>query len=415
MSRMAIIADNLIGANDAGVQFKKIGLSVQVVTNCEDILECCGDAEIVSVNTNSRKIPPQDAYERVYKTGETLCGLGFKHFYKKIDSTLRGNIAEEIKAMMESLSINTAIIAPSYPVHGRIVENGYLELIQNWDGNSVPVPICYIPSILTSDAGMPVAVLTLADIREGETALIQKITQIVSSGVRLIVADATVNEDLNIVALTISKLNIPILAVGSAGLTDSLSGVWRASASEPLNLRHGTMIITGTLNQTTAEQINDLTALRDVELIDIKSNLIYEDKAESECKRIILATKSALATGKIPAVVVDTLLENRDDVRALSLSAQVQKFGSLINSLLGSIAKEITTECRLRNLVVLGDGTVTSICDALKIQKISLVRELLPGIPLGRVSGGGASGLYLITKAGGFGEPSSLRKILELL
>lgn len=415
MDRLAIIADNLVGANDAGIQFKKNGLSAQVVINHNDIAECCGDAEIISVNTDSRKVSPGEAYERVYKTGKKLMDLGFKRFYKKIDSTLRGNIAEEIKAMMNSLAIGTAIITPAYPVHGRIVENGYLELVQNWGGGSVPVPICHIPPIIKPNPNTPVAVLTLADVREGDASLLQRVTDLVDSGVSLIVTDAVTDEDLQIIAITIASLDIPVLAAGSAGLAGGLSNVWAASSAEPFNLRQGTMIITGTLNQATAEQINEVKSLDNVKLIAIKSGLIYEHKSEEEFARVVLEVKTALAAGKVPAIIIDTLLENRDDIQALSLSVQVQKFGFLINSLLGRIAEEITATCRLRTLVISGDGTTASICGALKIQRINLVRELLPGIALGKAADGNASGLYLVTKAGGFGERSSFRKTLEML
>lgn len=40
--------------------------------------------------------------------------------YKKIDSTLRGNIGVELDAVIDALNISTVIIAPVFPKNGRI-------------------------------------------------------------------------------------------------------------------------------------------------------------------------------------------------------------------------------------------------------------------------------------------------------
>ncbi|WP_425058850.1 D-threonate kinase [Sporomusa carbonis] len=415
MNRLAIVADNLIGANDAGVQFSKFGFSTQVILNHLDLVNHCNGVDVVSINTNSRKVSPEVAYDRVYQVGNKLLKLGFERFYKKIDSTLRGNIAEEIRAMMESLSLTLAVIVPSYPAHGRIVENGYLQLIQNWGDSSVPVPVYYIPSVIKTDANVPVAVLGLTDVRQGEDTLAQKMTELHKAGVNLITIDAVTDEDLRNIAVAINKLDIRCLAVGSAGLAGNLPIAWKAAGQDHMSLRQGTMIVAGTLNQVTAEQIRAVLDCPNTELIDIKCGIIYEGGAAEELTRVLCDIGAALAAGKIPVVVIDTLLENRNDADALGLSERVHKFGHIVTALLGQIAKEAVERHDLRNLVISGGGTATSICHVLGITVINLERELLPGIPLGKASGGSCDGLYLVTKAGGFGKGNSLRKVLDSL
>jgi uncharacterized protein YgbK (DUF1537 family) len=86
-----------------------------------------------------------------------------------------------------------------------------------------------------------------------------------------------------------------------------------------------------------------------------------------------------------------------------------------VAALLGCIALKTAEQYALRNLVISGGKTASSICSTAEISTINLERELLPGIPVGKVVGGSCDGLYLVTKAGGFGRRNSLRKVLELL
>ncbi|SDE46998.1 four-carbon acid sugar kinase family protein [Sporomusa acidovorans] len=414
MEQLAIIADNLTGASDAGVQFRKFGYSTQVMLDYELVSPCTG-IDVLSVNTDSRKVPPDVAYERVYRVAEELTELGFKRFYKKIDSTLRGNIAEEVKAMMQSLALPFAIVVPSYPAHGRIVENGYLQIVQAWGDSSSPLPVCYVPSIIKTAPEIPVAVLTLADVRQGEKELTQKFTELYEAGISLIAVDAIADEDLRMIAIAMERLTVPCLAVGSAGLAGNLPIAWKVVAQEHLNLRQGTMVVAGTLIHVTAEQIISTLDYPNTELIEIQTEDIYDGRDNEEFQRVKSKIETALSAGRIPVVVTDTLLKNRNEAGALSLSVQVQKYGQLVTNFLGKITKDIIEKQGLRNLVISGGSTTTSICHTLGITAIDLERELLPGIPVGKMIGSNCDGVHLVTKAGGFGKRNSLRKVLELL
>ncbi len=58
-----------------------------------------------------------------------LAGAQGVRWYKKIDSTLRGNIGAELDAMLDGLAESgalTAIISPAFPAQRRGVEDGYL-------------------------------------------------------------------------------------------------------------------------------------------------------------------------------------------------------------------------------------------------------------------------------------------------
>jgi D-threonate/D-erythronate kinase len=46
---------------------------------------------------------------------------------------------------------------------------------------------------------------------------------------------------------------------------------------------------------------------------------------------------------------------------------------------------------------------------------VHLLGEVLPGLPVGRLSGGVWDGVLVVTKAGGFGRPAALLDVLGAL
>ena len=94
--RYLIIADDFTGANDTGVQLRRRGFPTEVLF--------CGkpmgaDRSIV-IDTESRTVHPDHAYEIVSHALEDVDFGSFRYVIKKVDSTMRGNIAAEIKACL---------------------------------------------------------------------------------------------------------------------------------------------------------------------------------------------------------------------------------------------------------------------------------------------------------------------------
>jgi uncharacterized protein YgbK (DUF1537 family) len=66
-------------------------------------------------------------------------------------------------------------------------------------------------------------------------------------------------------------------------------------------------------------------------------------------------------------------------------------------------------------LFLSGGDTALAVCRFLGARAIQLERELLPGVPQGRLIGGSLDGRAVITKSGGFGTPDTLGCILDLV
>ena len=93
--RFLIVADDFTGANDTGVQLKRYGIPVEVLL---DGKQSPGDISLV-LDTESRALMAGAAGRKVKRMLEGVELSEFSFVIKKVDSTLRGNVAEEIAAL----------------------------------------------------------------------------------------------------------------------------------------------------------------------------------------------------------------------------------------------------------------------------------------------------------------------------
>ncbi len=78
----------------------------------------------------------------------------------------------------------------------------------------------------------------------------------------------------------------------------------------------------------------------------------------------------------------------------------------------GEMVRDILKEGTLDALIIFGGDTAFGLLDALGRPEITSVGEALPGVPISRVDG---RGLFLITKAGGFGDRDVLSRLKTIL
>ncbi|TKJ47531.1 hypothetical protein CEE34_03275, partial [Candidatus Aerophobetes bacterium Ae_b3a] len=67
VERIGVIADDLTGAADTGVQFAKRGLSTLVIIDKDHQEDILDRMQVLAFNTNSRNVAPEIAYKRVNK------------------------------------------------------------------------------------------------------------------------------------------------------------------------------------------------------------------------------------------------------------------------------------------------------------------------------------------------------------
>ena len=171
MIELLVIADDLTGAADTGVQFAKNRIST-AVTDLDSLNDDAlwSDFSVLVVNTSSRHSTPEDSALKVKRVCKAAAKRGVKAFYKKTDSTLRGNIGAELQSFLRSAGRERVMFIPGFPDAGRIVKNGCLFVndipLQETSFNSDPlnpVDTNYLPDILRKQTDLPLYSITTGE------------------------------------------------------------------------------------------------------------------------------------------------------------------------------------------------------------------------------------------------------------
>ncbi len=118
-----MVADDITGALDSGVQLSKAGVDTVVLTD-SSLLPSEQESQAVVIVEETRHITPERAKERIQYTAQMARDLGYPIIYKKVDSALRGNIGAELDGMLDVFPEETVYFAPAFPDANRVDVDG---------------------------------------------------------------------------------------------------------------------------------------------------------------------------------------------------------------------------------------------------------------------------------------------------
>ncbi|MCM3879604.1 MAG: four-carbon acid sugar kinase family protein [Vicinamibacterales bacterium] len=380
--RIGIVADDLTGASDTAVQFVRAGWDTELQLRPRDTR-----ASVVAVTTDSRNLPARVAADAVTSAVKRLRDAGINRLYKKIDSTLRGHVRDEVQAALESWSPRAiAIVCPAFPASGRTVVGGEVRV------NNVPVaetafrndpvtPVTesHLPALL----GAPSVAAPPGETPADFAARLQR------SG-RTVVVDAVTDDDLKRLAEAVALIGGDAIPVGSAGLAQHLALIWRA-AEQPAP---AVVIVTS---------LQDV-ARRQAAAVEAAGAFRYEPGPDE------LIDDRAWA--RASARILDRLDESNS---TLLLTATMDRSRDLPSTLIPNRFAELAARViahrprgSIAGLAVTGGDGARALVDALGATGVALRDEVMTGVPIGTLLGGVAEGLPVVTKAGGFGSENAL-------
>ena len=407
MSKVIIIADDLTGANDTAIQFVKQGLSGLVILNSGSIRpDLFGNYDVISINTNSRILAGDEAYEAVYRTVKQL-GTGV-FVYKKVDSVLRGNPGEELGAVMDALDIPLALAAPSFPANKSLLEKGIL------NGKTDAV------QVFARGTGRKTEGIPLELVRKGSGAMAEFInSRNETHKTKVFVADAVTDDDLAIINKASAMLEPHVLA-GSAGLGNQLAHypgkAKTAETKKPASLAP-ILIIAGTRMSETAAQIRTLCNSIPASLVNFRVSMIAQGQTEKAIDSAFNEVSHNMGQGsKLHIVAVDSMFRIQDPAGQPNNDiAEGDETSAAICEALGILTDKLMNSFRFPVFLSTGGDTSMAICRRLGINAIEPLAEICPGIPLGRIFGGPLDQRHIVTKSGRFGNPASLVEIVNYL
>jgi uncharacterized protein YgbK (DUF1537 family) len=127
MPQILVIADDFTGAAEIGGIAHLFGRSVRIVNKLLPLETY--DVNALIVDTNSRRLPAEDASIKIKSLLSGIDLSGVDLVYKKVDSVVRGPVESEIKALMDAAGCKTAVLMPANPSRGRTIQDGkyYIE------------------------------------------------------------------------------------------------------------------------------------------------------------------------------------------------------------------------------------------------------------------------------------------------
>jgi uncharacterized protein YgbK (DUF1537 family) len=386
---VTLIADDLTGACDAGALFTGRGpVSVVLGQGAVDAARV-----VVALDTESRALPPGEARRLVRATAERLgTRLSESVLFKKIDSTLRGPVGDEIDALHEASGRRISLVCPAFPDQGRTVVQGLLRIGDTPAHRSAvgldpayPTGTSHVSEILSRGASQPIRHIALDRVRAGSACLLDALA---TARGGIVSADAETNADLD--ALAAVATSPDIMLAGSAGLARAVAArLGHDGPAVTLPRGRGWLIVVGSLHPASRAQLASLEAT------GVAGAVVDSERAPD-----LAVIGKALRAGLPAFLATVTRGCPTPDERSRTAAA------------LARACAHVLAECRPDLVAVTGGETAWALLGALGVDHLELSGAPASGLALGEVVAAGFPRLALLTKAGGFGPPEFLVTLL---
>jgi D-threonate/D-erythronate kinase len=388
----AVIADDLTGAADTGVQLVRAGYRTAVAFRGAPIPPA-EHLDAVALDTDSRAMPAGFAAKRVLEAGRAVRDA--RIVYKKVDSTLRGPVAAELATALEATGRDRAVVAPAFPSAGRTTVDG-VQLVRGVpvheteakDDPRTPVREGHVPTLLAT-AFSSVLSLGVEDLTDPST-----VRQALEDA-RCVVADAVRDEDLEALVRAVPDPS-KVLWAGSAGLALAFGGVYPGPHAGTTPVApvpvHKVLVVVGSLSGVARGQLRSLAEEYGCQAVAVGGRSGTVEEA-------LGAARAALSGGGCAAV-------HSAEERGASDA------GEIVGALAGVVAG-LSEDGLFDALVLTGGETAVVVARRLGAVGIRLEGEVEPGIPVGTLIGPGA--YRVVTKAGAFGEQDTLIRAVKTL
>lgn len=409
MRSILMIADDLTGACDAGIQFADGGVRSVVLFDPSHFPNHETDA--VVLDTASRAMAPDKAYEAVSQQIAHMKAASFDLVYKKMDSTLRGNIGTELDAIMDQLKLEQAVVAPALPALNRVTKQG----VHYWNGVKIadtemgrdpktPVTESNLVKLLSGQSRRKAGLIDLAVVRGSREAFRAHVFRLMEEGCGLFVCDAETPDDLAQITDGFSGWAAPLLWAGSAGLAEQLvpNQEVKTKPDDVLKPEGPVLLVCGSRSALTKTQVQQVKQKCGAVETDLQPDqLLHPAERKKEIARCVDELKQIITSGQ------DAILAVGETVEA------ERHLPEQIEAAIGQVAAQVIRACGLKRVILTGGDTAKAVAQQMGAEGMDLIREIEPGIPLARMLG--VPQLTAVTKAGAFGGPHSLCQAVAIL
>lgn len=417
MIKLLVIADDFTGALDTGVQFSKKGVPTLVTTDRHVCFQTIGsEIEVLVIDIESRHSSLRQAYDSVARIAKAAINSGVVYFYKKTDSTLRGNIGAELTALLDAYGGNQLAFIPAFPKSSRTTKNG-IQYVGDIELNKTefshdpfePVKHSSVDQIIRQQSDVETESITVDRYLDAGKEYTKK---------TICVFDAQTDEDMQLLGAELKKANRLNILAGCAGFAEILPELLELRTAEMKwdGNRDNILIVSGSVNQIAIDQM-DYAKKHGYWAVTLSPKQKLKNITDSDnCTELVESVVHQLKQHK--KVIVESI-STREQICVTEQYARDN--GIPLNDLhfqitqnIGELVKKILERTVVGNLVVFGGDTLYGIMDKIPCDGILPVAEIAPGIVAAKVISKTRE-FCIITKAGGFGRKNVVGVIDEFV
>jgi len=401
-NRLLILADDLTGALDSGVQISLKGARVVILTNQRVEFPEDTSIDAIVIDTETRHVSPETAAETVTRLVHEAKKRGINRIYKKTDSGLRGNVGSELAAVLSASGKDHLNFIPAYPAADRKTIGG----IQYVNGKPVA------ESIFANDPINPITVSRVDEIIHLSSDV--PVTVSFGKGQKkegILVYDAETGDDLKRISEELSSQNDLDVTGGCAGFLEvypmEIKNDHEASKQSFSSLGKKLIVLSGSVNQITHDQLKHAEehgAFR----VHVPMNRILKNLwSDSEKEKFTDYLETEAADSQV--IIVDTLGEYDE-----ALVTTPDEIAHVIASNMGQLARKLQETFPDRALMIIGGDTLQGFIRNKGVQLLCPIKEIDPGLVLSFYKTEHGRN-YLITKSGAFGTEDQLTRVVRWL
>lgn len=430
--RLGVIADDLTGAADCGVQFASYGLSTLVQLDPFDgAPQEAAIADVLVINTGSRLGSAAAAELSTAAAIRALERAGCDRFFLKVDSALRGYVGECVRSALTALPGRVALVAPAYPKQGRVTRGGTqfshgvpVAAADAGRDSVSPARQSHLPSLLraagvVTEEAASVAIVEATAGAVAEEAAVDERRRYESCApaVEAVVFDATDDASFERPVRTAMQLQNRYVFVGAAGLARAVAAELAGEAGTTDHggragpgavtsaQRVGVLTVSGSLKEISRRQIAFAGAVGAHVVQVAAAQLVASGGTEAvveeaayhlrRAEHVIIAVKDASEDS------APTTEQNREDVK--------------LAAALGAVAARTVRAAGVHHLILNGGDTALAVCRHLGVRGLWLVGEVLDGVPCATPLPPTPDAMRILSKSGGFGSDDTLHRAAQWL
>ena len=408
--RVAVLADDLTGAGDTVVQFAQRGWPSYLQRSAE--VPPLPAVAAVGQSLNTRALPGEEAVARTLDATRVQLDAGVTRLYLKIDSTMRGSVAAQLAGALQAWRTvhpgAFVILCPAYPAMGRTIHDGRL-----WVNGAA-----LEDSPAGSDPVTPMRTSVFTELVPGAAVVAMGSAGVLSVAITeaarthdVIVVEASDQAALITLAEVVAVLGAQALPAGSAGLALALADAWHPQGGSATRVAapriSGSMLLLRTsANAVSRRQVarlfEELPAATVMSLSPALADLADDASAESWIARL------RTASPKPGLLVLEAPVERIAGASLVDTSRRVAR-------IMAAAVASIVARGQVHTLVLLGGDGADATLDALGVNNLHVIRNIVEGVPVAESLARDARKLVVVTKAGGFGDEDTLLTVIRWL